>query len=250
MTRPIDDRGQGPRARNGRRRPTVIALVAAAVVAASPAAAQRAAPAEAPPAELLAAVDWYTGVADSVDDARARILLERAAATGHPLARMWIARCLSRGRMGFPRDPVRAAALADSVVADVRTLAEGGVLEAVFLMGTAHDEALGVAEDAGAAADWYRRAAEVGHVLAQHNLGNAYRTGRGVPADDALAVRWWRPAAEAGDAIAQLRMGEMSQAGTGTPVDLDAARVWYGRAAARGNAAALQALARLSRPGG
>ena len=199
--------------------------------------------------DLAEAVQWYTGETGTVDDARARALVERTAATGDVLARMWVARCLSRGRMGCPEDPVRARVVADSVLASVRALADAGEPEAVFLMGTAHDEALGVAEDAVEAARWYRRAAEAGHVLARHNLGNAYRAGRGVGQSDSLAVRWWRQAAEAGDAIAELRMGEMTEQGRGIEADLTAARAWYRRAAARGNARAAEALERLAGAG-
>ena len=57
-----------------------------------------------PDPTLLEAVDGYTGVAGTVDDARARELLEGAAARGGPLATMWLARVHSTGRMGFPRD--------------------------------------------------------------------------------------------------------------------------------------------------
>ena len=51
------------------------------------------APAEPHPA-LLEAVDWYTGVAGTVDEARAR---------EGPLALMWLARAHSTGRMGYAR---------------------------------------------------------------------------------------------------------------------------------------------------
>lgn len=196
-------------------------------------------------ARLTRAVEWYTGVAGHVDDEMARALLTRAAADGDVLARMWVARCHSRGRMGFAEDPARAREIAAELVGDVRRLADAGVVEAVFLMGTVHDEALGAAEDPAEAARWYRRAAEAGHVLAQHNLGNAYRAGRGVPASDAEAVRWWTPAAEAGDAIALLRLGEMYEGGHGVTADRAAALRWYEASAARGNRQARAALARL-----
>lgn len=198
-----------------------------------------------PSRELVEAVDWYTGVAGRVDDARAKALLEDAATTGDPLARMWIARCLSRGRMGFVQDREQARARAAEVIADVRRMAGDGVLEAVFLMGTAHDEGLGVAEDPAVAADWFQRAADRGHVLAQHNLGNAYAAGRGVTKDEALAVAWWTRAATSGDAIPQLRLGEAYEHGRGVARDLAEARRWYRAAAARGNAAAQAALTRL-----
>ena len=198
-------------------------------------------PAE-PDPTLLEAVDWYTGVAGRVDDARARRLLEQAVEDEDPISVMWLARVRSRGRMGFERDEDEARRLAGSMIRAVQRSAESGVLEAVFLMGTAYDEALGKDEDPGRAALWHARAAERGHVLAAHNLGNAYSTGRGVAQDPAQAVKWWTQAAEAGDAVTQLRLGEAFESGRGAERDLEAAAAWYRRAAAAGNEQAREAL--------
>lgn len=203
------------------------------------------APAEPRPA-LVEAIDHYTGVAGAVDDGRARELLEQAAATGDPLALMWRARVHSTGRMGYPRDEERAREIAAGAIRKVQRAAESGVIEAVFLMGTAYDEGLGKPVDPVLAASWHRRAAERGHVLGAHNLGNAYTEGRGVGEDPAQAVEWWTRAAERGDAITRLRLGEAYEAGRGVARDPDAAREWYGKAAAAGNAQAREALDRLS----
>ena len=200
-----------------------------------------------PDPTLIEAIDWYTGVAGAVDDDRARELLEEAVAGGGPLAVMWLARVHSTGRMGFPRDEERARDLAASVIRDVQRAAESGVLEAVFLMGTAYDEGLGKPVDPVMAASWHRRAAERGHVLAAHVLGNAYSSGRGVEEDPAVAVEWWTVAAEEGDAIPQLRLGEAYEAGRGVARDMERAREWYARAAGAGNQQAREALERLER---
>ncbi len=198
-----------------------------------------------PSEELLEAVDWYTGVAGTVDDERARELLGVAVRDGNPLAVMWMARVYSRGRMGYERNEARARSLASGVVGEVQRAADAGVLEAVFLMGTAYDEGLGKSVDAYEAAKWHRRAAEEGHVLAAHNLGNAYAAGRGVPRDPQEAVKWWTLAAEAGDAIPQLRLGEAYEGGVGADRDVERAAEWYRRAAAAGNESAQAALRRL-----
>lgn len=202
-------------------------------------------PAAQPSSLLTEAIAWYTGTAGRVDDARAHALLLEAVKLDDPLARMWLARCHSRGRMGFVADQPKARALAQPEIATIDKMARAGVLEAVFLMATAYDEGLGRAEDPALAAEWLRRAAASGHTLAQHNLGNAYAAGRGVERNDRLAVEWWLKAAAAGDAIPQLRLGEAYEAGRGVTRDLAAARHWYGEAARRGNAAAQQALQRL-----
>jgi TPR repeat protein len=194
---------------------------------------------------LQEAIAWYTGTAGKVDDTRARALLDAAASDGDVLARMWVARSYSRGRLGYPRDGAKAGAIAAMLVDAVRRQAAQGNLEAVFLMGTAYDEGLGVAEDPAQALDWFRTAAAGGHTLAEHNIGNAYAAGRGVAADPAAAVTWWTRAATKGDAVPALRLGEAYERGTGVPVDLVTARRWYADAAARGNQAAAAALERL-----
>ena len=198
-------------------------------------------------ARLLRAIDLYTGVAGRVDDGEARRLLVDTAESGDdPLAVMWIARVLSRGRMTFPRDDRRAREVAAGVVGDVRDLAAAGDLEATFLMGTAYDEGLGMGIDHAEAMRWYHRAAHRGHVLAAHNVGNMYRDARGVEPDPAAAVRWWLRAARAGDVIPALRLGEAFESGYGVSPDPELARRWYERAARAGNDDARAALRRLA----
>ena len=198
-------------------------------------------------ARLAEAIALYTGVAGRVDDARAHELMLEALEDPGPVTQMWLARCYSRGRMEFERDEARAGALASSIIEEIQRLAEDGLTEAVFLMGTAYDEALGRPEDPALAAAWFHRAADQGHVLAQHNIGNAYFAGRGVPQSDTMAVYWWTKAATAGDAIPQLRLATMYEQGRGVDVDLSEARRWYTRSAERGNRAAQEALERLGR---
>lgn len=195
---------------------------------------------------LTEAIGAYTGTAGRVDDARARALIESAATDGDVLARMWIARAYSRGRLGYPRDEMRARAIGEHLVSAVRRQADAGTIEAVFLMGTAYDEGLGVVEDPAEAMRWFQRAAASGHTLAEHNIGNAYAAGRGVAVDAAAAVGWWLKAAAKGDAVPQLRLGEAYEHGRGVARDLAAARRWYAAAAALGNGAATQALERLA----
>ena len=227
--------------------PKVALALAAATVPTMPVSAQDAGAATtSADLRLLEAIDWYTGVAGEVRDAYAKALLEEVDAEGDDvLARMWIARVHSTGRMGFRRNEGRAREIALTVIDRVRALADEGDVEAVFLMGTAYDEALGVEQDYAEAMRWYRRAADVGHVLAAHNVGNMYRDGRGVEVDHAAAAEWWIQAAEAGDVIPARRLGEAYEAGRGVPMDLDEARAWYRRAAAAGNEAAAAALERI-----
>ena len=193
---------------------------------------------------LIASIRWYTGEAGVVDDDRAKQLLGMAAADGDALSTMWVARVYSTGRMGYPADKPYAQSLAALVIADVEALAGAGVSEAQFLMGTAFAEALGKDRDDGAAAEWYRRAADNGHVLAAHNMGNIHYSGTGVEQDDALAVYWWMQSAKAGDAIPQFRLGQMYEQGRGVEESPERAKFWYQESARRGNGNARDALDR------
>lgn len=194
---------------------------------------------------LSESIKWYTGEMGEVDDSRARQLLESAAETQDPLAIMWMARVYSTGRMTFTADKALAINIAESVIAEIESLAEKGNPEAMFLMGTAFAEGLAKPVDPGLAVGWYRRAAKRGNTLAIHNMGNVYAAGTGVGQSDEKAVKWWRQAAEKGDAIPQLRLAEMYEQGRGTGRDLDQAIFWYRDAAGRGNTAAAAALSRL-----
>ena len=221
---------------------TVVSVVAMTGTVAALACAP---PVAEPDPQLLEAINWYTGEAGHVDDARAAELLELAAADEDPISVMWMARVYSRGRMGFEEDRPRALRLANSVIDEIERAAEAGVLEAVFLMGTAYDEALGKDMDLDLATEWHTRAANAGHTLGEHNLGNAFASGRGASLNHARAIEWWTKAAEKGDAVTQLRLGEAYEAGRGTATDREAALAWYEKAATAGNASAQEALERL-----
>jgi TPR repeat protein len=215
------------------------------LTAAAAACAQPAQPVADADPMLLEAVDWYTGVAGSVDYTQARTLLEQAAEDSDPLSMMWMARVYSTGRMGFERDEAKARELASSVIADVEASANAGTSEAMLLMGTAFDEGLGKEHDPVQAFEWHLRAAEAGNVLGQHNAGNQYSEGRGADEDPVAAVLWWTKSAERGDATTQLRLGEAYEAGRGVEIDLDEALRWYTLSAGSGNAQAAAAIERL-----
>jgi uncharacterized protein len=197
--------------------------------------------------DLVESIRWYVGATGRVDDARAKALLEKAAADADPLSTMWMARVYSTGRMGFKADARRAKEIAAGVIGDVEALAGQGNIEAQFLMGTAFAEKLGKPRDDVAAVGWYRRAAEAGHLLAQHNLGNAYDSGTGVRRDPVQAVAWWRRAAEQGDAIPQFQLGRSYERGVGVTWDLREAYAWYSNSASRGYGRAIDAVRRMDR---
>jgi S1-C subfamily serine protease len=80
--------------------------------------------------------------------------------------------------------------------------------------------------------------AEQGLVNAQYNLGTMYYDGKGVPQDHKEAVRWYRLSADQGLAKAQLRLGLMYANGTGVPQDYEEAVKWYRLSAEQGNSTA------------
>ena len=184
---------------------------------------------------LYTSINYYTGEAGVVDDSIAREHLEIAILERDPLALMWLARVYSTGRMSFPKDSKRASSIARLVIDDVAKRAETGEPEALFLMGTAYAEALGVTVNLKKAAEFYMQAAEMDHTLAMHNLGNIFGDGIGVEKDLFQASHWWRRAAENGDTIPMLRLAELYLSGEGVMRDVTRACYWIKQSFQRGN---------------
>jgi TPR repeat protein len=98
---------------------------------------------------------------------------------------------------------------------------------------------LGVEKDLKLSAEYYEKAALMGHSNAQNNLGNAYYNGNGVQQDYDLAVKWYKKAAEQGNPNAQNNLGNAYYNGNGVQQDYDLAVKWYKKAAEQGDANAL-----------
>ncbi len=228
---------------------------------------------------LAEAVDWYLGInGKEVRHDRARPLFMAAAQREDPLARMWLARCYHKGRVGFQKDEAEAKRLAQENVGRLRELAEDGLPEAMFLLGAAYADGLGFPEDDEAAAQWYRKAADRQHALAMNNLGWAYdygngvqqnldeavawyekavefgftpatnnlawlyENGRGVEKDPEKAAYWYRKGAEGGNPLSMVHLADLYQRGEGVPKDEHLAGFWFAEAADRGDAAASASL--------
>ena len=91
---------------------------------------------------------------------------------------------------------------------------------------------LGVKQDFAKAADWYRKAAELGLARAQANLANMYLRGQGVEKNASEA-------AQQGHTISQYNMGLIYEHGLGTDADDVEAVKWYYLASKSGHAKAL-----------
>ena len=67
----------------------------------------------------------------------------------------------------------------------------------------------GVDQSDATAAQWYRKAADLGCKQSQFNLGCMYKNGVGVTKNLSTAVEWWRKAGDEGYAEAQCSLGIM-----------------------------------------
>lgn len=114
--------------------------------------------------------------------------------------------------------------------------------ESAFRIGNdsdaAHDLAViyefgnhGIEVDVVAAAEWFRRAAQLGHVEAMVELGLCYELGCGVEQSDEDALDWYTKAAHLGHATAKFSVGEIFEEARGVPQSDAEACIWYYRAA-------------------
>jgi len=115
-------------------------------------------------------------------------------------------------------------------------------IESAFHIGNdsdaAHDLAMiyeygkhGVKVDVVVAAEWFQRAAELGHVEAMVELGLCYELGCGVEQSDEQALDWYTKAANLGHATAKFSVGEIFEEARGVPQSDEEACIWYYRAA-------------------
>ncbi len=71
------------------------------------------------------------------------------------------------------------------------------------------EQGQGVPRDLSKAAEWLRKAADLGDQRGQLQLGLAYEKGLGVERDPKTAASWFLKAAEQGDSTAQFNLGVM-----------------------------------------
>ena len=107
--------------------------------------------------------------------------------------------------------------------------------ETLFVTGCNYYYGRGVAKDLKLSAEYFEKAALLGHSGAQNNLGNAYYNGLGVQQNYELAAKWFQKAAEQGDINAQNNLGYVYDNGIGVQQDCDLAVDWFWKAAAGGN---------------
>jgi len=163
------------------------------------------------------------------DTQTAANIYRKLATAGNHLAEFNYAMMLKRG--DIPQDTTPWLPLLEKA-------AQGGIMNAAYVLGIAHEHGEGVARSQATATHWFQVAAEKGHVDAEVSLATQYFLGRGAPHDEALAARWYEKAAEGGDVGAQYIIASMYEHGNGVAVDRAQALTWYSAAARQGDPAA------------
>ncbi len=124
----------------------------------------------------------------------------------------------------------------------LRRAAEAELPAALYLLGVASEQGMGVARDRAAAAELYHRAAQKGHRSAQRSWGLALMHGVGVDANPCEGETWLRRAALAGEVEAAALVGNIYAAGGKLPPNHAEAASWFRRAAQAGHKGAARAL--------
>ena len=129
-----------------------------------------------------------------------------------------------------------------------RKAADAGNVQAAVLLGTLYAQGLG-----GPKSDWdavrmFRQAADAGYARGMFNLGLMYESGRAVPAgqDMKTAAHWYTEASNRGDSDAAFRLGMMYEEGRGVAKDLNEASRLYAKST---SADAKARLAKISQDG-
>lgn len=124
--------------------------------------------------------------------------------------------------------------------------AKAGDAAAELAIGIEYQKGDVVPRDFVQAAEWFRKAADLGNARAQFKLGTLYQQREsGLMQDDGQAAQWLRKAADQGLAEAQNALALAYLRGKGVPQDPAQAVDWFQKAVAQNNAEAMVNLAGL-----
>ena len=126
-----------------------------------------------------------------------------------------------------------------------RKAAEKGCTDAMYRMGLAYLDGVGVEQSDRLATDCFRKAAGNGHIEAMVELGVCYANGTGIKQNYARAIEFYIRAATLGNDEAEFNLGLCYQYGLGVPVDNKIAAEWYKKSCDNGNSDAKIALSEL-----
>jgi localization factor PodJL len=181
------------------------------------------APAPLPSARRPAPVDMVAALPAGMSPT-----LRDAANAGDPGAETELALRYLEAR-GLPRDPKIAARWFEQA-------ATQGLPIAQYRLGALYEKGTGVTRDTQLARSWYMKAANAGNARAMHNLAvlDAEDGGTGKP-DYAEAAQWFRRAGELGVRDSQFNLGVLYGRGLGVPQDLQQSWLWFSLASRQGD---------------
>ncbi len=165
---------------------------------------------------------------EKLPDAIGGPALRTAALKGDPAAAHEIALRYAEGK-GVTADLPEAAKWYERA-------AQGGVVPAMFRLGTLYEKGIGVTKNIDAARRYYTMAAERGNAKAMHNLAVLEADGGGNGANYRSASAWFQKAAMRGVADSQFNLGILYARGIGVEQNLAESFKWFSLAAAQGDA--------------
>ncbi|HVZ01068.1 MAG TPA: SEL1-like repeat protein, partial [Dongiaceae bacterium] len=176
-------------------------------------------------------------------------LLDEEAKLGNPVAAYNLARIYEQGQ-AVPADYDKAAAYY-RIAAELDTaprfdgaalgangpqLIQAAQMYSQYSLGRLYEAGKGVPQDLNQAAEWYVRAADLGHPSAALRLGRLFRDGGpGLKPQGKLAERYFLQAGDQGNAGALNEIGLMYLKGTAVTRNAKTAHDWFEKAAAQGS---------------
>lgn len=136
---------------------------------------------------------------------------------------------------------------------ELKAEADKGEAKAMYVLGWAYDEGVGVAENDRTAKDWYQKSSEGlaklanngGDVDAMLALGELFMEGDGVAKDKKAGAEWFRKASDAGSVEGTFQLGKCYEDGDGVPKDKVKAAELFKAAADKGHRKAKKELREL-----
>lgn len=165
---------------------------------------------------------------EKLSDAIGGPVLRNAALKGDPAAAHEVALRYAEGK-GVAANLPEAARWYDRA-------AQGGVVPAMFRLGTLYEKGTGVTKNFDTARRYYTMAAERGNAKAMHNLAVLEADGGGNGANYRSASAWFHKAAARGVADSQFNLGILYARGIGVEQNLTESFKWFSLAAAQGDA--------------
>jgi localization factor PodJL len=165
---------------------------------------------------------------EKLPDAIGGPMLRTAALKGDPAAAHEVALRYAEGK-GVTADLPEAAKW-------YARAAQGGIVPAMFRLGTLYEKGTGVTKNFDTARRYYTMAAERGNAKAMHNLAVLEADGGGNGANYRSASAWFQKAAMRGVADSQFNLGILYARGIGVEQNLAESFKWFSLAAAQGDA--------------